>query len=86
MSLFIDFTADEAQWANPEVAEGSGCVEGSGSEGSGSEGSGCEADGSAEGSGATESSPTCDSRSIGDGVCQEACNTLEFGFDGGDCK
>ena len=73
-----DFLSDEAQWAG----EGSGS-EGSGSEGSGSEGSGSEGSGS-EGSDA-ENSPICDRKLIGNGVCQEECNVLQFNFDGGDC-
>ena len=81
-AYFIDFLSDEAQWAVED--EGSG-LEGSGCEGSGSESSDCEGSGSAEGSDTTESSSSCDSKSIGNGVCQEECNVLQFNFDGGDC-
>ena len=51
--------------------------EGSGSEGSGSEGSGFEGSGS--------DAENCDRKLIGNGVCQEECNVLQFNFDGGDC-
>lgn len=80
-AYFIDFLSDEAQWAVED--EGSG-LEGSVCEGSGSEGSSCEGSGSAEGSEA-ESSPSCDRKTIGNGICQEECNVLQFNFDGGDC-
>jgi hypothetical protein len=39
----------------------------------------------------SESAPTaaeakCDSLFIGDGICDQECNTAEFEFDGGDCQ
>ena len=28
----------------------------------------------------------CYHRTVGDGICHEACNTADFNYDGGDCE